>query len=96
MTQKEFREEHRSLQFKRRENYFSNPLPSATDPTQDVPVCKIDLSPMGVPLNVRPRNFPYSNQGVESLQTIDRRNNDAFDAVGELQSLERHAKSITQ
>lgn len=91
--------EYRALRrAQRRANlhYFeSNPLPSATDPTQDIPVKNIQLLANGEPLNVKRLPLQYTNFPSEKLTAADRRNNDHFDAVGELQALEREGAKST-
>lgn len=73
-------------------NIDYNPIPSDTDPTQDMPVKNIEFGINGVPVNVKVnRNLSYNNLPIEKMTSIDRRNNDAFDSVGELRSLENGA-----
>lgn len=92
-----FRKLHLTHFFDNKHYYESNPLPSATDPTQDIPVKNIQLLASGEPLNVRKLPLAYTCAPVEKLTAADRRNNDVFDAVGELQALERKgAKSSNQ
>lgn len=71
-----------------------NSVPSSTDPTQDIPIKRLQMAANGLPINVRQFNTVYSNTGVEKLTSIDRRNHDVFDALGELQSLDKKVKSI--
>lgn len=71
-----------------------NSVPSFTDPTQDIPIKRLQMAANGLPINVRQLNAVYSNSGVEKLTSIDRRNHDAFDALGELQSIEKKVNSL--
>lgn len=67
-----------------------NPLPSDTDPTQDIPVKMIEVTAAGIPVNVKTTHGVFSNVKCENLTSIERRNNDKFDNVIELQrSIER-------
>lgn len=70
-------------------HYDKNDIPSATDPTQDVPVSAIQFGLNDVPLNVQVnKRLAYNNRPIEHMSSIDRRYNDTFDALGELRSLE--------
>lgn len=67
-----------------------NVLPSATDPTQDIPISRLQMAANGLPINVRCNKVYFTNEGVESLCATDRRNMDKFDVYGELQGIERN------
>lgn len=72
-----------------------NSLPSQTDPTQDVPLSKLEFALNGMPINVKENNLPYNNLKLEDMTMIDRRHRDNFDVVGEMQQLEiKSAKTI--
>lgn len=67
-----------------------NSLPSATDPTQDIPVKIIQFAANGQPLNVKEHTGVYSNlqvfvDGEENLTAIERQYTDKFDVLGEYQ-----------
>lgn len=71
-------------------HFDTNDIPSATDPTLDVPVSAIQFGINDVPLNVNVnKRLAYNNRPIEQMLSIDRRNTDPFDAVGELRALER-------
>ena len=63
-----------------------NNEPSATDPTQDVPVRMIEITAMGVPTNVKEHKAVFSNIKAENFTSIEKRHMDVFDQFGELQN----------
>lgn len=74
--------------------YENNPLPSNTDPTQDVPIENVQLAANGIPINVSLRkDLVMTNSPIEKMTAIDRRYMDKFDVVGELQAAERRVKN---
>lgn len=89
MNQKQFRELH--LKGRIYVNVYRevNNLPSATDPTQDVPVRNIQFMANGDPINVIKRNLAYNGLNPDQLSTIEKRHTDPFDVLGELQARER-------
>lgn len=72
------------LQFPKTMEY--NPVESATDPTQDIPVKMIEVTAAGIPINVKETRGVFSNLKAENLTSIERRNNDKFDVMNELQT----------
>lgn len=91
MTIDDYRAGMKSMHMPCTRKFDNNPLPSSTDPTQDVPVSQIQFGLNDVPLNVRINNkrLAYTNLFIDQMSSVDRRNNDVFDAVGELRALER-------
>lgn len=85
MTKKQFIELHSTLKVEIKKTIETNTIASATDPTQDVPVRNIECTALGIPTNVKELKKVYSNIKVENLTTIEKRNNDQFDQLGELQ-----------
>ena len=87
MTIEQFKILHRNIRhcFPRTDEI--NNLPSVTDPTQDIPIRNIELTAAGIPINVKDLKgkMPMSGVPVESFTTIEKRNNDKFDVLGELQ-----------
>lgn len=86
MKKEDFIKLHLNLKVCIDKSIIVNPLPSATDPTQDIPVRNIEVSALGVPLNVKEVKGVFSNLKIEQFTTIEKRNNDKFDVVAELQS----------
>lgn len=72
---------------------YANPIPSDTDPTQDVPIKNIQLGLNGEPLNVRKLSMS-NGVPIDALSAIDRRNMDKFDVLGELQANQRSVSNI--
>lgn len=65
----------------------SNPIMSDTDPTLDCPLSKVYESAMtGKPINIVERKVTFNNLHGDQLSSIDKRNNDAFDAFRELRA----------
>lgn len=93
MTIEQYRNMQKTLCVPFMKHAECNPLSSATDPTQDVPVSKIMFGLNGEPLNVSKRSLTFNNLPIEKMTAIDRRNNDVFDAVGEMRQLESKVKS---
>lgn len=91
MTISEIRTAQKIGAFVRSRFIERNDLPSCTDPTQDIPVKRLQLAANGVPVNVRDLHLPFTCLPASALTAADRRNFDKFDALGELQSLERGA-----
>lgn len=90
MNQVQYRAMQKSLISPILLHFDTNNIPSATDPTQDVPVSAIQFGLNDVPLNVNiNKHLAFNNRPIEQMSSIDRRNFDAFDAVGELRALER-------
>lgn len=85
MRLSEYRSLHKNLNVVICKHFETNNVPSATDPTQDIPVRMIQMTASGVPLNVKQRDLKFNNLKIENLTTIEKRNNDVFDCVGELQ-----------
>lgn len=85
MTISQYKQLHRDLRIyiPRKPDY--NPLPSETDPTQDIPIRMIEVNSLGEPINVKQRKPVYSGVSADNLTTIEKRNCDQFDNVGELQ-----------
>lgn len=73
-----------------------NLLPSATDPTQDCPISRLQFAANGAVLNVRDTKLPYNNLPLEKMTVIDRRHRDDFDVVGDLQREENILKNHVQ
>lgn len=91
MDYKTFMSLHRKGKLFLPREQFKNPLPSSTDPTQDIPIKKLQMAANGIPVNVSMRkDLYYTNRGTETLCTIDSRNNDKFDVAGELQAREQN------
>lgn len=93
MDLKQFRDLHKNMICDSIVHFENNPLPSCTDPTQDVPVRNIQFGLNGEPLNVKKNNLPFNNLPIEKMSSVDRRNNDVFDQLGELRDLEKQASS---
>lgn len=74
-----------------------NPLKSATDPTQDIPLRMVEMSAMGIPTNVKELKAIFNNIKAENFTSIERRFNDKFDQLGELQEASRQVskKGVT-
>lgn len=87
MNIEQFKQLHKNLKICVSKTIEHNPLPSATDPTQDIPIRMIEVNAMGVPLNVKEHKPVMNNLKVEQMTSIEKRNNDAFDNLGELQDL---------
>lgn len=87
MTSEMFRALHKkNLPFFVGRNLDKNPLDSSTDPTQDVPVKRIMFNALGVPMNcTENKRLVHSNIPLDKMTTLDKRNFDKFDALGELQ-----------
>lgn len=82
--------QHRlSIQLQKHKDW--NPLPSDTDPTQDIPVKSIQLAANGEPINVKRSNGVFNGIPADKLSSVEKRNNDKFDQLGELQNLARQA-----
>lgn len=86
MTKSDFIKLHLNLRIQISKTAESNPLDSDTDPTQDIPIKMIEVTSMGVPINVKERQAVFSNIKAENFTTIEKRFNDQFDQLGELQS----------
>lgn len=86
MRKSEFIQLHKELRISIKRTFEYNPIPSDTDPTQDIPVKMIEVSAMGVPLNVKERKAVFSNLLADNLTSIEKRNNDKFDVLSELQN----------
>ena len=85
MTRKQFIELHSQLSISIEKTIENNPIESATDPTQDIPVRNIECTAQGIPTNVKELRRAFSNIKVENFTTIEKRHNDQFDQLGELQ-----------
>lgn len=85
MNQKQFRILHSRLSINVPKTLEVNSLPSDTDPTQDIPVKMIEVTASGIPINVRETKGVFSNLHAEQFTAIERRNNDKFDVLGDLQ-----------
>lgn len=81
-----FKELHLNLHVNCPRTIEQNFLPSATDPTQDIPVKAIELAANGAPLNVSTLSQIMSNVKIENMTSIERRHVDDFDRVAELQN----------
>lgn len=81
-----FKELHLNLHVDAPRTVEQNFLPSATDPTQDIPVKAIQLAANGSPLNVKELALVMSNVKIENMTSIERRHTDVFDKVAELQN----------
>ena len=86
MTKSDFIKLHLNLRIQINKTSEYNPLDSDTDPTQDIPITMIEVTSMGVPTNVKERQAVFSNIKAENFTTIEKRFNDQFDQLGELQS----------
>lgn len=87
MKKSEFIVLHANLRIKLPTRFEVNLLDSDTDPTQDIPIKAIQLNANGMPLNVRNYNGIFSGVRIEDFTSIEKRNNDQFDNLGELQNL---------
>lgn len=94
MNKEQFKLLHKNInmQFSRTREY--NPLPSATDPTQDVPIRMIEVNSLGEPMNVKQTKGIFSNLKPENFTAIERRNTDKFDALNELQQSAHEISSV--
>lgn len=64
-----------------------NTIPSDTDPTQNVRVQQVyDAMVEGCPLDLRQYKQVFSRVPAEQMCSIDRRNNDSFDAFREMRN----------
>lgn len=86
MKKSDFIKLHFNLRIQIKKTVEFNPLDSDTDPTQDIPIKMIEVTSMGVPVNVKERQAVFSNIKAENFTTIEKRFNDQFDQLGELQS----------
>ena len=91
MNIEEFKTLHKNLRVFIPKTTESNPIPSDTDPTQDIPLRMVEVNALGAPVNVKERKVVFNNVKAENLTTIEKRNNDAFDQLGELQDLTKSA-----
>lgn len=91
MNIEEFKTLHKNLCVRIPKTPESNSMPSDTDPTQDIPLRMVEVNALGAPVNVKERKVSYNNLKAENLSTIEKRNNDAFDQLGELQDLTKTA-----
>lgn len=97
MTRNQFHQMHIVSAFPLGKFFEKNDLPSFTDPTQDIPVSQIQLLPNGEPLNVKKKGLQYSNIPIDKMTALDKRLNDKFDILGDLQTLEnKTTKTIKQ
>lgn len=64
-----------------------NPLSSDTDPTQDIPISRVEMAANGLPLNVKVHNMPMTGTKVEDFTSLEKRNTDTFDQLGEYRNL---------
>lgn len=87
MKKSDFIKLHMSLSINLPKSIENNPIPSATDPTQDIPIRMIEVSAAGVPLNVREVKCSYNGITADKLSSIDSRNCDVFDQLREYQNL---------
>lgn len=85
MKKSDFIKLHLDLRIQIKKTAESNPLDSDTDPTQDIPIKMIEVTSMGVPINVKESQAVFSNIKAENFTTIEKRFNDQFDQLGELQ-----------
>lgn len=64
-----------------------NLIMSDTDPTLDCPLSKVYESALtGKPINIVENKVTFNNLHGDQLTSIDKRNNDAFDAFRELRA----------
>lgn len=85
MNKQQFLKLHFNLTLQIEKSREINREPSATDPTQDIPIKMIEVTTMGVPINVKQYSQVYNNLKAENFTTIELRHNDQFDQLGELQ-----------
>lgn len=85
MTIVAFKELHLNLKIVQQKQREFNPLPSDTDPTQDIPVRKIELAANGAPINVKQLQGVYSNLKPENFTALEKRHQDKFDVLGDYQ-----------
>lgn len=88
MNRAQFRELNKigSINIKRK--IYPNPLKSETDPTQDCPVSRVyDAMMSGNPVDVKMNRMSFNGIHADQLSTIERRNNDMFDAFNELRRI---------
>lgn len=90
MTKKQFIELHLNLKVNVPKTLEKNPFPSETDPTQDIPIKAIQITASGIPINVKQYDSVMSGVKVEQFTTLEKRNYDIFDNVGELQSISKN------
>lgn len=86
MKKSDFIALHLNLRVQIEKSKEFNPLPSDTDPTQDIPIKMIEVTALGVPVNVKQYKEVYSNIKAENFTSIEKRNCDVFDQLGELQN----------
>lgn len=86
MTRNEFRTLNKNGRVYTKPHFMRNPIPSITDPTQDMPVANLVTSIMtGTPINVKKNPMTFGLiPSTSQLTAIDKRNTDAFDAFAEL------------
>ena len=89
MTKKQFIELHFNLKINVPKTLEINPFPSETDPTQDIPIKAIQITASGIPINVKQYQSVMSGVKVENFTSLEKRNNDVFDNVGELQEISK-------
>ena len=89
MKKSDFITLHANLRIMLPKTFEVNLLDSDTDPTQDIPIKAIQLGANGLPLNVRDYKGIFSNVRIEDFTSIEKRNNDQFDNLGELESLSK-------
>lgn len=85
MDRKQFRQLNSNGKLITQRTIFPNVLPSSTDPTQNVTVQQVFNAAMtGHPLDIKQNTVTYNNLHADQLCSIDKRNNDKFDAFLEM------------
>ena len=97
MTIDEFRIAHKVQKFIGKRFFEFNGAPSQTDPTQDIPVKRLQLAANGVPINVRQHNMSFTEPIFNNGKKIDipsyrQKNRDNFDVVSDLQAKEQQIR----
>lgn len=94
MNRNEFRELNRKGSIIIKRKMYSNPLKSETDPTQNCSVASVyDAMLNGTPVDVKMNRMAFNGIHADQLTTIERRNNDMFDAFNELRRIKGNLTS---
>lgn len=90
MTRTQFRELSRQGRSFIPRSVFSVSVPSATDPTQDVPVSRVfSAMTTGVPLDIHQNPMSFNALHAEDLSSLEKKNNDSFDVFAESRNVQK-------
>lgn len=90
MTRTQFRELSRQGRSFLPRSIFHSSVPSATDPTQDVPVSKVyNAMTTGIPLDIGQNPMSFNALHAEDLSSLEKKNNDSFDVFAESRKVQK-------